>query len=91
MAKASKDPTSFWEDVYKVSSEEFAAMGKFLIANEAPRPFGSEKVPPEEEDMTYSLMREDPEALFQFFTEQGASFESAVKYVARMRKRLGTP
>ena len=90
MPKAT-DGTSFWEQVYKISSEEFADMGKFLIASEAPRPFGSEKVSPEEEDLTYSLMREDPEALFNFFAEQGASFESAVKYVQRMRKRLGTP
>ena len=82
------DGTSFWEQVYKISSEEFADMGKFLIASEAPRPFGSEKVDPEEEDLTYSLMRDNPDALHQFFQEQGASFESAVKYVARMRKRL---
>jgi len=85
------DGTTFWEQVYKISSEEFADMGKFLIASEAPRPFGSKEVPAEEEDLTYSLMREDPEALYQFFQEQGASFESAVKYVARMNKRLGTP
>ena len=51
------DGTSFWEQVYKISSEEFADMGEFLIANESPRPFGSEKVPPKEEDLTYTLMR----------------------------------
>ena len=83
------DGTTFWEEVYKISSEEFADMGRFLIQTEAPRPFGSTKIPAEEEDATYALMKDDPTALAQFFEEQGASFESAVKYVARMRKRLG--
>jgi len=83
------DGTSFWEDVHRISSEEFAEMGKFLMQSEAPRPFGSEKVSEEEQRLTFSLMQDNPDALYQFFKEQGASFESAVKYVQRMRKLSG--
>ena len=89
MQHRTKDNTGFWEDIYTTASEEFAEMSKWLIEREAPRPFGSEKVSDKEQALTYSLMKDNPEALYQFFAEQGASVGSAVKYIERMRKLAG--
>ena len=83
------DGTGFWEDLHATVSEEFAEMSKWLLKTEAPRPFGSEKVSEEEQVATYALMRDDPEALSQFFTENNMKFETAVKWVQKMREKLG--
>jgi len=84
-----KDGSSFWEDIYKVASEEFADMSKWLIENEAPRPFGSEEVSDEEQALAYGLMRHDSDQLADFYIEQGANLGSAAKHMAKMRKHLG--
>ena len=93
MAKAT-DGTSFWESVVSTASEEMADAMKYLLKEEAPRPFGSEEVSEEEQTATYAMMRDDVndpngDALFDFFTENNFKFETAVKFVERMRKRLG--
>ena len=80
--------TSFWESIAQTASQEFADMSRHLLATEAPRPFGSEKVSLKEQALTYSLMRDNPDALHQFFTEQGATVESAAKYVKKMNDYL---
>ena len=85
--------TDFWESVVETASQEMADATKFLLKEEAPRPLGSEKVSEEEQLATYALMRDDindpnGDALFDFFTETNMKFETAVKYVERMRKKL---
>ena len=81
--------TDFWESVVKSAAEEMRDAIKYLLAQEAPRPLGSERVSEKEQALTYSLMRDNPEALHAFFVEQNASFDSAVKYVRKMRTLLG--
>ena len=83
------DGTAEWEDAFKGAAQDFADGLKYLFESEAPRPLGSEKVSEEEQRLTYSLMKDDPAQLHAFFTEQGASLESAVAYIKRMRRASG--
>ena len=79
------DGTGFWETEFQAAAQDFADGLKYLFATEAPRPLGSEKVSEEEQRLTYNLMKNDPAQLHAFFVEQGASVESAVAYIKRMR------
>ena len=88
MPKATKDGTSFWEDTINILQNEVRDIRQFVIAQEAPRPYGSEVVPLKEQAMAHSLM--DGGQLYQFLKEQNASLPSAVKYVQRMRKASET-
>ena len=83
------DGTAWWETEFQAAAGEFADGLKYLFQAEAPRPLGSEKVPEEEQRLTYSLIKDDPAQLFAFFQEQGASLESAVKYIQKMKKLSG--
>ena len=85
----SNDGTGFYEEEFKAAAQDFADGLKYLFQQEAPRPLGSEKVSEEEQALTYSLMRQDPAQLVTFFTEQGATVESAARYIKKMRDHLG--
>ena len=89
MVKPTDDGSSFYEEEFKAAAQEFADGLKHLFETEAPRPLGSEKVSEEEQALTYDLMRQDPAQLVAFYTEQGASVESAAKHMKRMRRHLG--
>jgi len=82
------DGTGFYEEEFQAAAQEFADGLKYLLRTEAPRPLGSEKVSDEEQAATYALLRDDPAKLVAFLQEQGASVESAVHYINRMRKLL---
>ena len=84
-----EDGTKWWETEFQAAAAEFADGLKYLFATEAPRPVGSERGSEKEQALTYSLMKDDPAQLVAFFQEQGASLESAVKYIQRMRKLSG--
>jgi len=84
MPRTTKDGTSFWEDTINILQDEVRDIRQFVIAQESPRPYGSEKVSAEEQRLTHSLM--DGRQLYGFLKQQNASLSSAVKYVQRMHK-----
>jgi hypothetical protein len=51
------------------------------------RPLGSVKVSPEQRREEYALMRDNPEHLAQFFTDQKATVEQMVKYAKDMESK----
>ena len=84
-------PTDSMGELEKVVDERVAVAGatlKRLLRDKYPRSYRSERVPRAQQIEEYRVMREDPQILAQFFKDQKASAETAVKYVSDMEREI---
>ena len=82
-----QDPTSQHEKTVMEAGEYAAELDKAVKEDILNRPLGSVKVSPEQRREEYALMRENPEHLAQFFSDQKATVEQMVKYAKEMESK----
>ena len=79
-----RDATAMHEKTVKEAGEYAASLDQSVKDDILNRPLGSVKVSPEQRKQEYALMRDNPEHLAQFFTDQSATVEQMVKYAKEM-------
>jgi hypothetical protein len=82
-----KDATAQHEKTVREAAEYAAGLDKAVKEDVLNRPLGSVKVSPEQRRQEYDLMRENPEHLAQFFTDQSATVEQMVQYAKEMEAK----
>ncbi len=80
------DATSMHEKTVREAAEYIADLDQAVKDDVSNRPLGSVKVSPEQRRQEWELMRDNPEHLAQFFTDQSATVEQMVKYAKEMLK-----
>lgn len=80
------DATSMHEKTVREAAEYIADLDQAVKDDVSNRPLGSVKVSPEQRKQEWELMRDNPEHLAQFFTDQSATVEQMVKYAKEMLK-----
>jgi hypothetical protein len=81
------DATSIHEKTVVEAGQYAAELDKAVREDILNRSLGSVKVSPEQRREEYALMRENPEHLAQFFTDQKATVEQMVKYAKEMESK----
>ena len=82
-----QDATSMHEKTVMEAGQYAAELDKAVKEDILNRPLGSVKVSPEQRREEYALMRENPEHLAQFFTDQGATVEQMIQYGTDMESK----
>ena len=82
-----RDATSMHEKTVMEAGQYAAELDKAVKEDILNRPLGSVKVSPEQRREEYALMRENPEHLAQFFTDQGATVEQMIQYGTEMESK----
>lgn len=80
------DATAMHEKTVREAAEYIADLDQAVKDDVSNRPLGSVKVSPEQRKQEWELMRDNPEHLAQFFTDQSATVEQMVKYAKEMLK-----
>ncbi len=81
-----RDATSMHERTVMEAGQYAADLDQAVKEDLLNRPLGSVKVSPEQRRQEWELMRDNPEHLAQFFTDQSATVEQMVKYAKEMLK-----
>lgn len=82
-----KDGTASLERIVGTSSSRASQIIKKVTTEHYPRPVGSFKVPPHEQDLEFDLMKDDPAMLAQLAAQREWSLETFVDYLEKMEKR----
>ena len=80
------DATAMHEKTVREAAEYAADLDEAVKDDILNRPLGSVNVSPEQRRQEWELMRDNPEHLSQFFTDQSATVEQMVKYAKEMLK-----
>ncbi len=82
-----QDVTAQHEKTVREAAEYAASLDEAVKEDVSNRPLGSVKVSPEQRKQEYALMRDNPEHLAQFFTDQSATVEQMVQYAKEMEAK----
>ena len=83
---SANDATSMHEKTVREAAEYAASLDEAVKENILPRDLGSVKVSPEQQRQEWELMKDNPEHLAQFFTDQKATVEQMIKYAKEKLK-----
>ena len=81
------DATSMHEKTVREAAEYIAGLDQAVKDDVSNRPLGSVNVSPEQRRQEWELMKDNPEHLSQFFTDQKATVEQMVKYAKEMNAK----
>lgn len=81
-----RDATSMHERTVMEAGQYAADLDRAVKENILPRDLGSVKVTPEQQRQEWELMKDNPEHLAQFFTDQKATVEQMIKYAKEKLK-----
>ncbi|KKM62343.1 hypothetical protein LCGC14_1522640 [marine sediment metagenome] len=84
---SAQDATAMHEKTVREAGEYAAELDKAVKEDILNRPLGSVKVSPEQRREEYALMRDNPEHLAQFFTDQNATVEQMIQYGKEMESK----
>jgi hypothetical protein len=79
-----RDATAMHERTVMEAGQYAADLDKDVKDDLLNRPLGSVKVTPEQQRQEWELMKDNPEHLAQFFTDNKATVEQAIKYAKEM-------
>jgi len=79
-----RDATSMHERTVMEAGQYAADLDRAVKEDLLNRPLGSVKVTPEQQRQEWELMKDNPEHLAQFFTDQKATVEQAIQYATKM-------
>ena len=80
------DATAMHEKTVREAAEYVAGLDEAVKAEVLNRDLGSVKISPQQRKQEWELMKDNPEHLSQFFTDQKATVEQMVKYAKDMLK-----
>ncbi len=83
---SANDATSMHEKTVREAGQYAADLDTAVKDDILNRPLGSVKVTPEQRRQEWEAMKDNPEHLAQFFTDQSATVEQMVKYAKEMLK-----
>lgn len=72
------------ERLVEETSQRFAETAKEMVRKRMARPLGSKPVPLRDQKLEWILLREDPNALAEFFAQNRMSLQTALEYAERM-------
>ncbi len=81
-----QDATSQHEKTVKEAGEYAASLDIAVKENVQNRELGSVRVSPAQRRQEFEVMKDNPEHLAQFFTDQKATVEEMVQYLKKMNK-----
>ena len=81
-----RDATSMHERTVMEAGQYAADLDKAVKEDLLNRPLGSVTVSPDQRKQEWELMKDNPEHLSQFFTDQTATVEQMIKYAKEMLK-----
>ena len=81
------DATSQHEKTVQEAGEYAASLDEAVKEDILNRPLGSVKVSPKDRMAEYEAMRDNPDHLAQFFTDQNATVEQAIQYAKEMEAK----
>ena len=80
------DPTSMGERSVIESAEADVSLDKDVKESLVNRPLGSVKVSPQQQKQEFDAMKDTPEHLAQFFTDNRMTPEQTIGYLTKMNK-----
>ncbi len=81
-----EDATSRGERTVQEAAQYIVDLGEQAKREVQNRPLGSVKISPQQRRQEWELMKDNPEHLSQFFTDQKATVEQMVKFAKDMLK-----
>ncbi len=81
-----RDATSMHERTVMEAGQYAADLDKAVKEDLLNRPLGSVTVSPEQRRQEFELMKDNPEHLAQFFSDQSATVEQMIQYAKEMLK-----
>ncbi len=81
-----QDATSMHEKTVREAAEYAADLDTAVKENVQNRDLGSVKVSPAQRRQEFDVMKDSPEHLAKFFTDQKATVEEMVQYLVKMNK-----
>ena len=81
-----QDATSRAEKTVREAAQYIVDLGKAAKTEVQNRDLGSVKITPAQRKQEFDIMKDNPEHLAQFFTDQKATVEEMVQYLKQMNK-----